>query len=124
MLFYVQVDKISKRVTGIVSNKVDSEKLLEIEIDDSNTKYEELLINPYIFVLNESDNTFTKDTAYQESLVNARKNRLTTDDKIDYLTKQLVAEKLSAMKKDLTINMLMKQQAQNKIEIMKMKGSN
>ncbi|MDQ0150559.1 hypothetical protein ACFO6R_12765 [Eubacterium multiforme] len=124
MLFYIQVDKETKRVKGYSSSSCESDIILEIEIDDNNTEYEELLVNPYIFVFNESSNTFTKDVAYQESLIKSMKNRLSVDDKIEYLTKQLAAEKLAAMKKDSTINMLMKQQAQNKLEIMKLKGSN
>lgn len=124
MLFYIQVDKETKRVRGCSSNSCEDASILEIKVDDSNVEYEEVLINPYIFVFNESNNTFTKDVAYQESLIKSMKNRLSVDDKIEYLTKQLAAEKLAAMKKDSTINMLMKQQAQNKLEIMKLKGSN
>ena len=119
MLFYVQVDKISKRVTGIVSNKVDSEKLLEIEIDDSNTKYEELLINPYIFKFNELTKEFVKDIEYQKRLIEINKARASDKQRITELTRLYAQSRIENMKKDNTINLLIKERAVERIEKMK-----
>lgn len=119
MLFYVQVDKISKRVTGIVSNKVDSEKLLEIEIDDSNTKYEELLINPYIFKFNELTKEFIKDIEYQKKLIEINKARASDKQRITELTRLYAQSRIENMKKDNTINLLIKERAVERIEKMK-----
>lgn len=119
MLFYVQVNKISKRVTGIVSNKVDSEKLLEIEIDDSNTKYEELLINPYIFKFNELTKEFIKDIEYQKKLIEINKARASDKQRITELTRLYAQSRIENMKKDNTINLLIKERAVERIEKMK-----
>ena len=119
MLFYVQVNKISKRVTGIVSNKVNSEKLLEIEIDDSNTKYEELLINPYIFKFNELTKEFIKDIEYQKKLIEINKARASDKQRITELTRLYAQSRIENMKKDNTINLLIKERAVERIEKMK-----
>lgn len=124
MKYFVQVNKEDKRVIAYGSNSSNSSDILEIEINSDEVQYNELLENPFIFIFNDVTNQFSKDTEYQARLIKENENRLTPNEKIEYLTKQLADEKLSGMKKDLTINMLIQQQAQNKIEIMKMKGSN
>lgn len=122
MEYYVQIDKTNNRVIGISSTKLNIDN--EIIVDSNNKELEELFTNPYIFVFNESTNTFTKDIEYQNKLIKEKEARLSDSEKIDYLTKQLATEKLEGMKKDLTMKMLIQQQAQNKLEIMKLKGSN
>lgn len=122
MEYYVQVNKTNNRVIGVSSTKLNVDN--EIIVDSNNKELEELFTNPYIFVFNESTNTFTKDIDYQNKLIKERENSLSDSEKIEYLTKQLADEKLSNMKKDLTMKMLIQQQAQNKLEIMKLKGSN
>ena len=119
---YVQIDKETKRVICYSSNSANSQEVLEIEIDSEENK--ELLKNPFIYTFNESNNSFIKDTEYQNKLIKEKENKLSDSKKIDYLTKQLATEKLESMKKDLTMKMLIQQQAQNKLEIMKLKGSN
>ncbi|MBY0755016.1 hypothetical protein K5V21_06050 [Clostridium sardiniense] len=122
MRFFVQVDKETKRVDGYSSSKTEIDKFIEIEIDSS--EHEELIQSPTIFIYNEVDNLFIKDEEYKKQLIKEEEDRLTIDKKIEYLTKQLADEKLISMKKDLIINMIIQQQAQNKIEIIKLKEGN
>lgn len=125
MIYFIQVDKETKRVIGYSSTKTNNiSNILEIELDDSNKELEELFITPIFYVFNESTNTFTKDVEYQNKLIKERENRLSNNEKIEYLTKQLADEKLSNMKKNQVIKMLTSQQATIMLDIMKLKGSN
>ena len=118
MLFYVQVDKISKRVTGYSSNKVDNENLLEIQIDDNNIDNRELLINPYIFKI-DSTGKFIKDIEFQNKLIEMKKAKASDKQKITELTQLYAQSRIENMKKDNTINLLIKERAVERIEKMK-----
>lgn len=118
MIFYVQVDKISKRVTGYSSNKCNNENLLEVEIDDNNIDNKELLINPYIFKM-DSTGKFIKDIEFQNKLIEMKKAKASDKQKITELTQLYAQSRIENMKKDNTINLLIKERAVERIEKMK-----
>lgn len=117
MLFYVQVNKISKRVTGTSSTKSNLNTILEIEIDTNDKKYEELLANPFIFKFD--DNTFVKDIEYQKKLIEIKKAKVSDKERITELTKLYAQSRIENMKKDNIIDLLIKERAIERIEKMK-----
>ena len=115
MIYFIQVDKKTKRVTGYSSTQSNID--IEVEIDNSNNKFEDLLKNPLIFKF--ENNVFIKDIEYQNKLIKEKQNRLTDDKKINKLTKELAKTKVESMQKDAMISMLIREQAKTKIEKMK-----
>lgn len=124
MKYFIQINKLSKRVMGYGSTKSESDECIQIPIDSDNLNFEELFKNPFIFIYDEINNTFAKDIKYQDELIKKHENNIPDSQKIINLTKELAANKLESMKKDQTIKMLTSQQAAIMLDIMKLKGSN
>lgn len=80
MIYFIQVNKETKRVEGYSSSKSEMEGVLEIEIDSS--EHEELIQSPTIFIYNEADNSFIKDEEYKKQLIKDEENRLSDSEKI------------------------------------------
>lgn len=119
MKYYIQIDK-NNRVIGYSSNK-----MFENDLEFLENELEEKFLNLSMFYRFDSvKNKLVFDENLKEKYLKEKATRLSDSEKIDYLTKQLATEKLEGMKKDLTMKMLIQQQAQNKLEIMKLKGSN
>lgn len=120
MNYYVQIEELTNNVIGYSSSKIN-----ENDIEILPNEVEEIFLNtPIFFKYNNSTKKFEFSEELKNKILKKKQSILSDSQKIESLTKQLATNKLDSMKKDLTINMLIKQQAQNKIEIMNMKGSN
>lgn len=120
MNYYVQIEELTNNVIGYSSSKINEN---DIEILPNEVE-EKFLNTPIFFKYNNSTKKFEFSEELKNKILKKKQSILSDSQKIESLTKQLAANKLDSMKKDLTINMLIKQQTQNKIEIMNMKGSN
>lgn len=121
MKYYVQVDKVTKRVSSYGSSSMISDEYLEVVVDDTDPSMKSLLDYPIVYVFDEATNVFTRDSEYETKLETDRFNRVSDSQKLDILMKQQVKLNLANMEKDNTIKMLVEQQMKSKLEIMELK---
>lgn len=124
MQYFVHVDKKTKRVMGTSSTSSGNDVYLEIQIDDENSIYNELILNPFIFVYDELTKMFIKDVEYQNKLINEKKKNISNDEKINALMQSLATYMIDSIKNKKEKELLMKNQANLMLEMMKLKGSN
>lgn len=121
-MYYILVDKDTKRVEGFSSTKSEDSILLQIEIDENDEKYKDLLDRPFIYIYDNSE--FILDSEYQKKLELERSNRIPYKQKLNNMVSSLAQSKIDLINEKNNSKNLTNELSSSKIEVMKLKSTN